>query len=71
MAAGFRSYALSKSALTWALQHIAEEVPPEQMQIVSYHPGFILSEGMKEAGCTQDDMDWDDGECSQDCVETH
>ncbi|KAJ6009301.1 hypothetical protein N7522_004317 [Penicillium canescens] len=60
MAAGFRSYALSKSALTWALQHIAEEVPPEQTQIVSYHPGFILSEGMKEAGCTQDDMDWDD-----------
>ncbi|KAJ5428813.1 hypothetical protein N7445_010267 [Penicillium cf. griseofulvum] len=60
MAAGFRSYALSKSALTWALQQLAEEVLSEQTQIVSYHPGFILSEGMREAGCTQDDMDWDD-----------
>ena len=54
MAAGYQSYASSKSAFASALQHLAIETPIEHAQIISFHPGFIYS----------DDLDWDDGESS-------
>jgi NAD(P)-dependent dehydrogenase (short-subunit alcohol dehydrogenase family) len=61
MAVGYRPYAVSKSALACALEHLAEEVPRQQLQIINYHPGFIFSEGI-QATCSVDDFDWDDGE---------
>lgn len=64
MAAGFQSYASSKSAFASALQHLATETPLERAQIISFHPGFIYSDGMKDIGCTPEDLDWDDGKSS-------
>ncbi|KAJ5746496.1 hypothetical protein N7520_011678 [Penicillium odoratum] len=60
MAAGFQPYASSKSAFASALQHLATETPLERAQIISFHPGFIYSDGMKSIGCTPQDLDWDD-----------
>ncbi|KAJ6119517.1 hypothetical protein N7523_003797 [Penicillium sp. IBT 18751x] len=60
MAAGFQAYASSKSAFASALQHLATETPLERAQIISFHPGFIYSDGMKSMGCTPEDLDWDD-----------
>ncbi|KAJ5245798.1 hypothetical protein N7468_000781 [Penicillium chermesinum] len=62
IAAGFQAYASSKSAFASALQHLATETPLERAQIISFHPGFIYSEGMRSMGCTHEDLDWDDEE---------
>lgn len=55
------SYGASKNAGTMVLQRIAKDVPPEELQIVSYHPGGIFTELAEQAGFTRDDPRWDEG----------
>lgn len=43
------------------LQRIAKDVPPEEMQIVSYHPGGIFTELAEQVGLSRDDPRWDEG----------
>lgn len=43
------------------VQQIAKDVPPEELQIVSYHPGGIFTELAEHAGFKKDDPRWDDG----------
>lgn len=55
------SYGASKNAGTMLLQRIAMDVPPEDLQIVSYHPGGVFTELAEQVGLTRDDPRWDDG----------
>lgn len=43
------------------LQRIAKDVPPEELQIVSYHPGGIFTELAEQAGFDRDDPRLDEG----------
>ena len=44
------SYGLTKNSGTLLLQQIAKDVRLDDMQIVSYHPGGILTDSVREAG---------------------
>ncbi|KAF4233287.1 hypothetical protein CNMCM6805_009377 [Aspergillus fumigatiaffinis] len=56
----YPSYAATKSAGTMLVQQIAKDVPPEEIQIVSYHPGGVFTELAELAGFEKDDPRWDD-----------
>jgi hypothetical protein len=52
---------LTKNAGTLLLQHVAASTDPADMQIVSFHPGGILTEMAKAAGFVEEAFEWDDG----------
>ncbi|CAH0022209.1 unnamed protein product [Clonostachys rhizophaga] len=54
------SYGASKSAGTMLLQRIAKDVSPEDLQIISYHPGGVYTELAEAAGISRDEHQWDD-----------
>ncbi|KAM0547576.1 hypothetical protein ACHAPJ_010320 [Fusarium lateritium] len=39
---------------------LADESNPQQTQIISFHPGAILTAQTREKGMTEDSMNWDD-----------
>ncbi|KAL0933802.1 short chain dehydrogenase [Colletotrichum truncatum] len=53
------SYGASKSAGTMLLQRIAKDVLPDDLQILSYHPGGVYTELMEKAGASRDAYPWD------------
>ncbi|PNP46495.1 hypothetical protein THARTR1_10729 [Trichoderma harzianum] len=55
-----KAYALTKNSGVLLLQQLARDTPISKMQIVSFHPGAILSPGAKNAGATERTLDWDD-----------
>lgn len=55
------SYGASKSAGTMLLQRIAKDVSPDDLQILSYHPGGVYTELAERAGINRNDHQWDDG----------
>ncbi|KAE8354977.1 hypothetical protein BDV28DRAFT_129889 [Aspergillus coremiiformis] len=57
---GFGAYASTKTAMASLMHHLANETPREQVQIVSFHPGFVYTEGLQEV-CGPEDYDWDSG----------
>ncbi|KAI0206401.1 putative short-chain dehydrogenase [Astrocystis sublimbata] len=56
----FPTYGMTKHAGQLTLQLIAQDVPPEKMQIMSYHPGALFTEGTKAHGYTKDSFPFDD-----------
>ncbi|KAH8589659.1 hypothetical protein B0O99DRAFT_330660 [Bisporella sp. PMI_857] len=52
-------YSTTKTAFTHLLQHYSAEIPVEECQILSVHPGRILSDSAKEAGYTEHTLPWD------------
>lgn len=63
----FPIYGLTKNSGTLLMQLIAKDTDPELMQVINMHPGGILSEAAKNAGYTDESMDWDDGKrCTPD-----
>ncbi|KAK4235393.1 hypothetical protein C8A03DRAFT_36746 [Achaetomium macrosporum] len=54
------AYGLTKNAGTLLMQQIAKDTDPEDVQIVSFHPGGILSEAARNAGYDERSLDWDD-----------
>ncbi|GAB1320961.1 Short-chain dehydrogenase [Madurella fahalii] len=54
------TYALTKGSGTLLMQQIAKDTDPKEMQIVSFHPGGILSESAKNVGYDESSLDWDD-----------
>lgn len=63
VAAALPGYTLSKASGHLAMQKIAAEVDANKMQIVTFHPGAILSESAKNAGMNENSYPWDDGKC--------
>ncbi|KAF5001943.1 hypothetical protein FGRMN_684 [Fusarium graminum] len=54
------SYSLTKAAGTLLLQKLAEEMSPADTQIISFHPGAVLTDQVREKGLTETSMNWDD-----------
>ncbi|GLI71982.1 hypothetical protein PoHVEF18_000149 [Penicillium ochrochloron] len=54
------NYSASKSAGTILVQQIAKHVSPDDLQIVSFHPGAIFTRAAEKAGYTRTTLNWDD-----------
>ncbi|KAJ6784516.1 hypothetical protein PWT90_09052 [Aphanocladium album] len=59
-AAIYPNYSASKSAGTILVQQIAKGVSPDDMQVLSFHPGAIFTAAAKKAGYTTETLPWDD-----------
>lgn len=59
--AGKPNYSLTKNASTLAIQQIAKDISPEEMQIVSFHPGAIWTDASRSLGIKKEDYKWDNG----------
>ncbi|OBT43148.1 hypothetical protein VE00_07668 [Pseudogymnoascus sp. WSF 3629] len=59
-AARMPNYSASKSAGTILVQQIAKDVSPDDLQIVSFHPGSIFTWTAEKAGYTRTTLNWDD-----------
>ncbi|KAJ5105267.1 short-chain dehydrogenase/reductase [Penicillium alfredii] len=59
-APGQGAYSASKAALANLLQHLAEEIPAIDAQIINVHPGAILTDAARSVGMTEDSFPWDD-----------
>lgn len=56
------SYGLTKNSAAFFLQQVALHVTAEDMQIVSFNPGQILTDAARNAGYDETSgIDWDDG----------
>ncbi|KAH6605201.1 hypothetical protein Trco_006908 [Trichoderma cornu-damae] len=55
-----KSYGMTKNSGALMVQQLARDTPVCKMQIVSYHPGAILSAGAKRAGLNERSLNWDD-----------
>lgn len=62
-------YVLSKSAGSLFVQLLAREVPKEQLQVVTMHPGTVFADGYKDLGITEDMLPFDQGECKLSVLE--
>ncbi|EHK18888.1 uncharacterized protein TRIVIDRAFT_216651 [Trichoderma virens Gv29-8] len=51
---------MTKNSGVLLLQQLARDTPASKMQIVSFHPGAILSPGAKHAGLNEQSLNWDD-----------
>ncbi|KAK4231865.1 NAD(P)-binding protein [Podospora fimiseda] len=58
--AAIPAYGLTKNAGTLLLQQIARDTDVGEMQIVSFHPGAVLTEMARDNGFDEDMMEWDD-----------
>ncbi|KFA71747.1 hypothetical protein S40288_09774 [Stachybotrys chartarum IBT 40288] len=59
------SYALSKNAGTLLLQLVAKDVAANDMQVVSFHPGYIATDMAREMGYTDPTLPWDHDVCAE------
>lgn len=57
-----RAYGLTKNAGAAAIQTIALDVSPDQMQVINFHPGAIFTDAAKDAGYTDQTLPWDEPE---------
>lgn len=57
-------YGLTKNSGVLLLQQLARDTPVSKMQIISFHPGAILSPGAKSHGATERSLNWDDSTCT-------
>ncbi|KAI1092720.1 NAD(P)-binding protein [Rostrohypoxylon terebratum] len=55
-----RAYGVTKSAGAAAIQTIALDVPPDQMQIINFHPGNIYTEIVIDSGYDEKILIWDE-----------
>ncbi|KAI9167972.1 D-erythrulose reductase [Paramyrothecium foliicola] len=53
------NYSLVKNAQTLLVQLLAQEVSPEEVQVISFHPGAIYSESVENMGLTRETLPWD------------
>lgn len=57
----FPAYCASKNAGTLMVQLFAQGVAPDDMQVLSYHPGAIWTDTVERSGVPKDLIVWDDG----------
>ncbi|KAG8404888.1 hypothetical protein J3459_016695 [Metarhizium acridum] len=61
VASGMPNYSASKNAGTIVVQQIARGVAPSDMQVISFHPGSILTTAAQKSGHTEMSRPWDNG----------
>ncbi|KAK3380503.1 hypothetical protein B0T24DRAFT_696975 [Lasiosphaeria ovina] len=54
------AYGITKSAGTVLLQRAAQDVAAAELQIVSFHPGGVLTQAARDAGYDESSIAWDD-----------
>ncbi|PVH98356.1 NAD(P)-binding protein [Periconia macrospinosa] len=54
------AYSVTKGAGTLTIQTLANRIPPEDMQILSYHPGSIYGRAWEDQGISRDAFPFDD-----------
>ena len=59
---GMSKYGASKEAFVHILMHLQEEHADRNVRITSYHPGAILTSGVKSYGFDKYPIAWEDGE---------
>lgn len=56
------SYGITKNAATLLVQQIAKDTDVNDMQIVSFHPGGVLTDMARKSGASEDlGIPFDDG----------
>ena len=60
------AYGLSKSSATLFVQLLANQVPVEKLQIVSFHPGTVWNSSWEEMGIPESAMTFDSGKQARD-----
>lgn len=55
------TYSMTKHAGALTLQLVAYDIPPEDMQVIIFHPGAIFTEAVESQGFTKDSLPWEDG----------
>ncbi|KAI1196228.1 NAD(P)-binding protein [Nemania serpens] len=60
-------YGLTKNSGTLAMQQIAKSVSPDDMQVVSLHPGVVLTDILKDASM-KDEIPWDSADLAAHCA---
>ena len=55
-----KAYALTKNSGMLLMQQLARDTAVDKMQVVSFHPGAILSPGAKSSGADENSLYWDD-----------
>lgn len=61
LGATYPGYGMTKNAGALALQTVAQDVLPADMQVVNYHPGAIFTESAERNGFTRESLNWHDG----------
>lgn len=56
---GAPNYGLTKNAGTLLMQQVAREVAVSDTQIISFHPGAILTPGAQKLGLNEASLRWD------------
>jgi len=59
------AYSITKSSGTLTIQILADRIPAEEMQILSFHPGMVYGAAWEAQGVPEDAIFLDDGESSQ------
>jgi NAD(P)-dependent dehydrogenase (short-subunit alcohol dehydrogenase family) len=54
-------YGTSKIAATHLFGHMADQFAPEKVQIISFHPGAVLTEPARQDGYNENTIPWDNG----------
>jgi len=54
-------YGMTKMAGTLAMQYIAQDSNPDEVQVISYHPGSTYTESWQRFGISEDFLPFDDG----------
>ncbi|KAI1650580.1 NAD(P)-binding protein [Daldinia loculata] len=54
------TYSMTKHAGALTLQLVAYDIPPEDMQVIIFHPGAIFTEAAESQGFTKDSLPWED-----------
>ncbi|RFU72681.1 short chain dehydrogenase [Trichoderma arundinaceum] len=54
------NYSASKNAGTLMVQLVARGVSPDDMQVLSFHPGVIFTDAAQKTSASKDAWDWDD-----------
>lgn len=57
----YPGYGATKNAGTMTVQMIARGILPDDMQVLSFHPGIIYTESVAKAGVPAEAFAWDDG----------
>ncbi|KAM0265321.1 hypothetical protein ACHAQJ_000161 [Trichoderma viride] len=55
----FPNYCASKNAGTLVVQQVAQGVAPDDMQVLSFHPGAIYTDAVKSSGIPKEFYEWD------------
>jgi nucleoside-diphosphate-sugar epimerase len=55
------AYTLSKAAGALFVQLLSDQILPDELQVITFHPGTVFGAGWEEMGATKDLLPFDEG----------